>query len=352
MSIRTISTSAVGLALVLSFGIASADTALSVSCAGVPGTSSITWTATPTGGVAPVSLLWGNGATTTSQTVSYAPGLHSIDIQATDASSTVATSTCSATVAAPTLPSIGSFTATPASITSGQSSLLAWSVTDASSTSIDHAVGVVSGTSTTVSPSVTTTYTLSAVNPAGTTTASATITVTATSTSGGGTSLQEQIQALLAQIRALQQQITDLIAGQFPRIATSTPVIVPPGQIGKIACITLGRNLHEGDSGDDVKSIQELLAEDPQYGFNVTPTGFFGPLTMRAMIRYQVANAIASSTDTDGSVGPLTRGFFERRCGNGLLKKSDDSWNSDKSENSGKSDENRGRGKNSGREDD
>lgn len=63
-------------------------------------------------------------------------------------------------------------------------------------------------------------------------------------------------------------------------------------------------------------NIQQMLASDPSLGFNVAPTGFFGPLTKRAMERYQEMNGIASSTT--GYVGPLTRGFFERHCGEGL----------------------------------
>ncbi|MDE1924807.1 MAG: peptidoglycan-binding protein [Patescibacteria group bacterium] len=88
-----------------------------------------------------------------------------------------------------------------------------------------------------------------------------------------------------------------------------------PGQEGKSACIALTRNLGIGSQGDDVKSLQEMLAADPESGFEATTTGFFGPLTARAMMRFQENNSIASSTD--GSVGPLTRGFFERHCGEG-----------------------------------
>src|SRR3989344_5995779 len=108
-----------GILLVLAtFGIAHADT-LSVSCSGSSTASSITWTAATTGGVAPVALLWGDGSTSTSQTVSYAAGMHTMTIEATDASSSVATSSCSATIAAPDLPQIASFMATPSSIAIG-----------------------------------------------------------------------------------------------------------------------------------------------------------------------------------------------------------------------------------------
>ena len=349
-SIRTIGVSAVAFAfafaVVLSFGIVNADTALSVSCAGVPAISSITWTATPSGGVSPVALLWGNGATTSSQTLAYAPGLYSMTIQATDASSTVATSTCSAIVAQQA-PSITAFTATPSSVAYGHSSLLSWTVTNASTTAIDQGVGTVTGTSVLVVPTLTTTYTLSAGNPTGTTTAAATVTVS-TSTSSGGSTLQERIQALLQQITGLQQQLAILLAHRGNSTATTTPSHIPPGQVGKAACIVLTRSLHEGDEGDDVRSIQEMLAEDPEDGFNVAPTGFFGPITARAMRHFQERNNIASGTAIDGSVGPLTRGFFMRHCGKGLTKEvSDDQATTSEQQSSstgrGRSGENHGK---------
>lgn len=93
---------------------------------------------------------------------------------------------------------------------------------------------------------------------------------------------------------------------------------MPPGQFGKTVCITLLRDLKQGSQGDDVKKLQDLLAQDPQAGFNASSTGFFGSLTAKALIRFQMAHGIATSTA--GIAGPLTRGFFERSCGKGLLK--------------------------------
>jgi len=78
-------------------------------------------------------------------------------------------------------PVIQSFSAQPSTIAAGGSSTLAWSVTGASSLSIDHGVGTVTGSSVSVSPAATTTYTLSATNAAGSSTAATTVTVT-----GGG----------------------------------------------------------------------------------------------------------------------------------------------------------------------
>lgn len=235
MHTRTLGAAALAVVFLFSAGTAGAST-LSVSCSGASATSTITWTATTSGGVAPVALLWSTGTSTNPLTLSYVSGAYSMNVQATDASSSVATSTCSATIAA----------ATSSSDTSGVSS---------------------------------------------------------------------QIQALLSQIQTLQQQLRDLIVAHVGQSASSTPSIIPPGQVAKTMCITINRDLEEGDSGDDVRTIQDLLASDPAYGFTVAPTGFFGELTAHALMRFQEINDIASSTV--GRVGPLTRGFFQQHCGKG-----------------------------------
>ena len=75
-------------------------------------------------------------------------------------------------------PSVSSFTATPSAVSSGQSATLAWSVNGATSVSIDNGIGAVSGNgSSTVSLNRTTTFTLTASNSWGTTTASVTVSV-------------------------------------------------------------------------------------------------------------------------------------------------------------------------------
>ena len=87
------------------------------------------------------------------------------------------TKTATVTVTGPTAPNIGSFTASPSFIQAGGSSLLSWSVSGADSVSISPAIGAVTGTSMTVSPTATTTYTLSATNSIGTNTAMAVVTI-------------------------------------------------------------------------------------------------------------------------------------------------------------------------------
>lgn len=76
-----------------------------------------------------------------------------------------------------TPPTINDFHATPDSIHAGDSSTLSWDVSGAATIEIDKGVGIVSGTSTTVTPTVTTTYKLKATNTAGFSTSQVTVTV-------------------------------------------------------------------------------------------------------------------------------------------------------------------------------
>lgn len=77
------------------------------------------------------------------------------------------------------VPTISSFTASPTSIESGGSSKLSWDITGATSASINQNIGTVSATVGTlsVSPSITTAYTLTAVGPGGSKTATVVVTV-------------------------------------------------------------------------------------------------------------------------------------------------------------------------------
>jgi hypothetical protein len=76
-------------------------------------------------------------------------------------------------------PTIGSFTANPTAISAGQSSVLSWSVSGASSINIDNGVGNVGSSGTmSITPAASVIYMLTATNTAGTVTASVALAVT------------------------------------------------------------------------------------------------------------------------------------------------------------------------------
>jgi hypothetical protein len=143
-------------------------------------------------------------------------------------------------------PTITTFLADPATVHAGEPTMLRWAVTDATSLSIDQGVGPVTGTSTSVTPMATTTYTLTAANTLGSVDATTTVTVTAEDTYslppersttwqpgvtynggipdrttvcatlsplGGGASDTEQIQAALD--TCPDDQVVQLAAGTF-----------------------------------------------------------------------------------------------------------------------------------------
>lgn len=76
-----------------------------------------------------------------------------------------------------TAPVIASFTATPSTIGPGGSAVLTWEATGADTLVLDPGIGEVTGANRTVSPSATTTYTLTANGPGGTVTAQVTVVV-------------------------------------------------------------------------------------------------------------------------------------------------------------------------------
>ena len=83
----------------------------------------------------------------------------------------------SSTVPQGTAPAIASFTASSSSVSAGQSVTLSWSVSGASYVIISPGPGALRGTSTKITPTQTTTYTLYATNQYGRTTATVTVTV-------------------------------------------------------------------------------------------------------------------------------------------------------------------------------
>jgi len=74
-------------------------------------------------------------------------------------------------------PAISNFSASPGSITTGQSTTLNWTASEAIYNIISPSVGPVRGSSVTVTPAATTTYTLYSTNQYGRTTAKVTVTV-------------------------------------------------------------------------------------------------------------------------------------------------------------------------------
>src|SRR5690348_15462415 len=82
--------------------------------------------------------------------------------------------------------------------------------------------------------------------------------------------LQAQVQALIARIAALQQSNNFNSTTSVSSASPAMPALI---------CPQILRSLSRGSTGDDVTSLQAFLG--------VSQTGYFGPLTERAVSSFQ-----------------------------------------------------------------
>ncbi len=127
--------------------------------------------------------------------------------------------------------------------------------------------------------------------------------------------LTAQIQALLAQVNALQQQI----GTQTGTTNTNTGPIITVGDAG---CPHISRVLKLGATGDDVIRLQQFLAQNPSIYPEGSVSGFYGALTEAAVQRWQARFNVVSSGTPDstgyGVVGPRTAALMALQCGTGV----------------------------------
>jgi plastocyanin len=113
-------------------------------------------------------------------------------------------------------------------------------------------------------------------------------------------SLTAEVQALIAEINALQGN-------------ASSNTSAAPAYTGG-SCPQIGRVLSLGSSGSDVSSLQQFLGVSPA-------TGYFGTLTQSAVESWQTSNNIISSGSPEttgfGVVGPRTAAAIRLACSGG-----------------------------------
>ena len=101
---------------------------------------------------------------------------------------------------------------------------------------------------------------------------------------------------MLAQIAALPGQLA------------GAPAAAPASGSGD-ACYNYTRNLTVGSRGDDVSALQGVLASKGD--LQVSPTGYFGPLTKAALAKFQAREGISPAA---GYFGPITRAKVKAMC--------------------------------------
>jgi len=124
---------------------------------------------------------------------------------------------------------------------------------------------------------------------------------TPASSNSSTASLTAEVQALIAQINALEGQ------------SGGSPVASAP-TYGVGTCPQIGRVLSYGSSGSDVTGVQQFLGVSPA-------TGFYGSITQSAVEKWQAANNIISygtpATTGYGVVGPRTEAAIRLACSGG-----------------------------------
>ncbi len=125
---------------------------------------------------------------------------------------------------------------------------------------------------------------------------------TASTTDTTTSSMMEQIKALMTQLKSLQEQLAQL-----------------KGEIK-----TLKDGLHEGMTDADIAKIQELLATDSSIYPEGKITGYFGPLTKNALMRFQMRHGATSTGEIDAETRDLLEEYLHEGFGDkipqGLLR--------------------------------
>lgn len=108
--------------------------------------------------------------------------------------------------------------------------------------------------------------------------------------------------------------------GADTSVTTQSTEQAEPGLQTDCPAVVLTRNLSPGMRGEQVEQLQAFLAEFPQWYPEALVTGYYGPLTQRAIERYQIDQQIVWSgtprTTGFGNTGPKTRESL-RQCHDG-----------------------------------
>ena len=88
-----------------------------------------------------------------------------------------------------------------------------------------------------------------------------------------------------------------------PTVTPVAPTVAMPSPVAQVASPVFNNDLVRGQSNDDVKRLQELLAGDKELYPEGLMTGLFGPATERAVKRFQAKYGLPQV----GRVGPMTR---------------------------------------------
>ncbi len=150
-----------------------------------------------------------------------------------------------------------------------------------------------------------------------------TVSPTATTAASSSPEVQAEITAKLLLVQEILGKI-DAIKAAIPASSTSetTVPLAPTADTLPSIISSFTKTLQPDSEGDDVKSLQQFLAQDPTIYPEARITGYFGSLTRAAVGRWQLAHSIVSDQNADGFgiAGPKTRAAILERINTGSTK--------------------------------
>jgi hypothetical protein len=270
----------------------------------VGGSSDLSWSVTD---ATTVTINQSVGSVASTGTTAVTPATTTTyTLTATNASGSV-TATATITVnPVTTAPTINSFSALPSTITVGESSNLSWSVTDAITVIIDQSVGSVASTGTTaVSPTTSTTYTLTATNAAGSVTASVTVVVTTVPPAEHTVTLKPNVDEsgyvrdtgqMTPKYMYVGDDANNISLQAFMSFDISG---IPAG--GIISSVVVDFSDHDTIYGDPFSSLGCLRAYPHDYG-TLDGGDYFTGSPLGAVIRYCLASEIVAGSDPNVAI--------------------------------------------------
>ncbi|MBI3046037.1 MAG: Ig-like domain-containing protein [Candidatus Harrisonbacteria bacterium] len=96
---------------------------------------------------------------------------------------------------------------------------------------------------------------------------------------------------------------------QAPVAVPKAPSVAQPSPVVQAVSPVFNQDLQSGARNDDVKRVQQLLASDKEVYPEGLATGFYGSLTQKAVLKFQLKHGVVKSGDEPGAgrLGPKTR---------------------------------------------
>lgn len=112
-------------------------------------------------------------------------------------------------------------------------------------------------------------------------------------------------------------KIAEVFGSAPASAATPAPAAVSVTPSGAAIGALPSRTINQGERSDEVKLLQEVLAQDKDIYPEATVSGFYGPATTRAVQKFQLKHGLITSLTDQGSgrFGPKTKAKFEEVFG-------------------------------------